>query len=128
MTQITKEELLDCFATEAMKALVSRASGVMNAYHLAGEAYIIAEQMVERRQKILHQWTLADDVVQQGIEKLYLTVRAERGLKAEGITTLQQLQRCTRNMLLKTPNLGRKSVDEIIEQMASLGYKLRDYT
>lgn len=128
MTQTTKEELLDFFATEAMKALVSRANGVMNAYHLAGEAYIIAEQMVERRQKILHQWALADDVVQHGIEKLNLTVRTERCLKAEGILTLQQLQNCTEGKLLRMPNFGRKSLSEIIEQMALLGYKLRDYT
>jgi DNA-directed RNA polymerase alpha subunit len=128
MTQATKEELLDCFATEAMKSLVSRASGVMNAYHLANEAYIIAEQMVERRQKILHQWALADDVVQHGIEKLNLTVRTERCLKAEGILTLQQLQNCTEGKLLRMPNFGRKSLSEIIEQMALLGYKLRDYT
>jgi len=128
MTQATKEELLDCFATEAMKALVSRVSGVINAYHLANEAYIIAEQMVERRQKILHQWALADDVVQHGIEKLNLTVRTERCLKAEGILTLQQLQNCTEGKLLRMPNFGRKSLSEIIEQMALIGYKLRDYT
>ena len=42
MTQKTNEELLDFFAMEAMKALVSRASGLMNAYNLAGEAFIIA--------------------------------------------------------------------------------------
>jgi DNA-directed RNA polymerase alpha subunit len=128
MSQSNKEELLDCFATEAMKALVSRASGVMSAYNLAGEAYIIAEQMVERRQKILHQWALAEDVVQHGIEKLNLTVRTERCLKAEGILTLQQLQRCTEGKLLRMPNFGRKSLNEIIEQMALLGYKLKDYT
>lgn len=128
MTQITKEELLDCFATEAMKALVAKTNGAMNAYHLAGEAYIIAEQMVERRQKILHQWKLAEDVVQHGIETLNLTVRTERCLKAEGILTIQHLCGCTESRLLRLPNLGRKSLNEIIEQMAALGYSLRDYT
>ena len=127
MTQITKEELLDCFATEAMKALVAKTNGAMNAYHLAGEAYIIAEQMVERRQKILNQWKLAEDVVQHGIETLNLTVRTERCLKAEGILTLQQLQGCTERRLMKVPNLGRKSITEIIEQMSAIGYQLRDY-
>lgn len=125
MTQATKEELLDCFATEAMKALVSRASGVMNAYHLAGEAYIIAEQMVERRQKILHQWVLADDVVQNGIDKLDLTIRSQNCLQAEGILTIHQLRQCTENMLLRLPNFGRKSLNEVIEKMAAQGYTLR---
>ena len=128
MTQTTKEELLDFFATEAMKSLVSRASGLMNAYNLAGEAFIIAEQMVERRQKILHQWALSEDVVQRGIEELNMTTRTERCLKAEGIFTIQQLQSCTEGKLLRMPNFGRKSLNEIIEQMALFGYKLRDYT
>jgi len=128
MTQKTKEELLDFFAMEAMKSLVSRASGLMNAYNLAGEAFVIAEQMVERRQKILHQWALAEDVVQRGIEELNLTARTVRCLKAEGVFTLQQLQSCTEGKLLRMPNFGRKSLNEIIEQMASFGYKLRDYT
>jgi len=84
--------------------------------------------MVERRQKILHQWALAEDVVQRSIEELNLTARTVRCLKAEGVFTLQQLQSCTEGKLLRTPHLGRKSLNEIIEQMASLGYKLRDYT
>ena len=105
MTDTTKEALLDVFATEAMKA----------------------ERMVERRQTILNQWALAENIVQEGIEKLNLTVRTERGLKAEGILTIQQLQGCTERRLMRIANLGRKSIAEIIEQMAALGYKLKDY-
>jgi DNA-directed RNA polymerase subunit alpha len=125
MTDVTKEELLDCFATEAMKSLVDRASGVMNPYQLAELAYTVAERMVERRQKILHQWKLDEDVVQHGIEKLNLTVRTERCLKAEGILTIQHLCGCTESRLLRLPNLGRKSLNEIIEQLAAQGYELR---
>jgi DNA-directed RNA polymerase alpha subunit len=39
--------------------------------------------------------------------------------------TITQLQGCTFNNLLKTPNLGRKSINEIIEQMAAMGLKLK---
>lgn len=127
MTDTTKEALLDVFATEAMKALVSRTSEVVNLYELSARAYIIAERMVERRQTILNQWALAESVVQEGIEKLNLTARAERFLKAEGILTIQQLQVCTERRLMKIPNLGRKSITAIIEAMAALGYKLKDY-
>jgi len=125
MTDVTKEELLDRFATEAMKSLVDRSSGVMNPYQLAELAYTVAERMVERRQKILHQWKLDEDVVQHGIEKLNLTVRTERCLKAEGILTIQHLCGCTERRLLRLPNLGRKSLNEIIEQLAAQGYELR---
>jgi DNA-directed RNA polymerase alpha subunit len=125
MTEVTKEELLDCFATEAMKSIVSRTGGAMTSYQVAEIAYTVAERMIERRQSILHQWKLVKDVEQHGIEKLNLTVRTERSLKAEGILTIQQLCGCTERRLMKIPNLGRKSVNEIIEQLAAQGYELR---
>ena len=128
MKDATKEELLDCFATEAMKLLVQQAGSTLNPYRVAESAYTVAERMLERREKIFCQWKLDGGVVHHGIEKLNLTVRTEHCLKAEGIHTLQQLQNCTKRELMKTPNLGLKSINEIIEQMDELGYKLRDYT
>jgi len=127
MTEATKEELLDCFATEAMKSIVSRSGGAMTSYQVAEIAYTVAERMLERRQNILNQWKLVEDVEQHGIEKLNLTVRTERCLKAEGILTIQHLCGCTERRLMKLPNLGRKSLSEIIEQLAAHGYTLRDY-
>jgi DNA-directed RNA polymerase alpha subunit len=129
MTEMTKENMLDTFAAEAMKALIARRDvESRDAYRLAGDAYIIADRMLEHRQKILHQWALVNDVEQHGIEKLNLTIRTERCLKAEGILTIQHLQSCTERRLMRVSNLGRKSLNEIIEQMAALGYTLRDYT
>jgi len=128
MTNVTKEELLDCFATEAMKLLVQQAGSTLNPYRVAETAYTVAERMLERREKIFCQWKRDEDIVQDGIEKLHLTVRSERCLRAEGILTIQQLQGCTKRDLMKTPNLGLKSINEIIEQMAALGYSLRNYT
>lgn len=125
MTEMTKEEMLDCLATEAMKSLIARLGGTLSAQQLAGEAYFIAEYMVEHRQKILQKWMIAEQAVSDGIEKLNLTLRTKNCLKAEGIFTIQQLQRFSRLELLRTPNLGRKSLNEIIEQMAALGYRLR---
>ena len=117
---MTKEELLDQFAFEAMKIGIEK-----NSTAIAREAYNIAEEMLERRQGILDKWTLTEAVRDDGIDKLYLTVRSERCLKAEGILTITQLQGCTFNNLLKIPNLGRKSINEIIEQMAAMGLKLK---
>ena len=66
-----------------------------------------------------------DNVPHTGIEKLNLTVRTERCLKAEDIISIEQLQCFTEERLLKTPNLGRKAINEIKEKMAEFGYKLR---
>ena len=66
-----------------------------------------------------------DIFVFDGIEKLNLTVRSERCLKADEVYTLTQLLNCTKDRLLKTPNMGRKSVNEIIEKLAEHGLKLK---
>lgn len=137
MKDATKEELLDLFAIEIIKSLISvRDQNSRDASRLAEDAYFIADKMLERREMILNQWGLDKKVVQKlnkemeqdSIDKLCLTRRPENCLKAEGIITITQLQNCTENMLLKIPNLGRKSLKEIIEELAGLGYKLRDNT
>jgi len=134
---MTKEELLDCFAIEVIKALISkRDNDSRDAYRLAGDAYYIAERMLERREEILSQWGLDkealrkanEEIERDSIDNLCLTIRADNCLRAEGIFTITQLQKYTESRLLKIRNLGRKTVQEIIEQMDSFGYKLRDYT
>ena len=137
MKDATKEELLDLFAIEILKSLISvRDQNSRDASRLAEDAYFIADKMLERRKMILNKWELDKKVVQKSneeierdsINNLYLTRRSENCLKAEGIFTITQLQNRTANSLLKLPNLGRKSQKEIIEQLAGLGYKLRDQT
>ena len=112
---MTKEELLDHLALEVLKASPQSAR----------DAYRVAEDMIERRQEILHKWAMVEAIVFDGIEKLNLTVRSERCLKADEVYTLTQLLNCTKDRLLKTPNMGRKSVNEIIEKLAEHGYKLK---
>jgi len=133
---MTKEELLDFCAIEVMKVLIpKRDNDSRDAYRLACDAYFIAERMLERREEILSQWGLDKEALRKAnkeierdsIDNLELTIRAQNCLKADGITTITQLQKCTEGRLLKIRNLGRKSLNEIIEQMDSLGYKLRDY-
>ena len=58
------------------------------------------------------------------ISELNLTVRAENCLKAEGIETIEQLVLCNEWSLLKTPNLGRRSVNEIKEALELRGMKM----
>jgi DNA-directed RNA polymerase subunit alpha len=46
-------------------------------------------------------------------------------LEADEIYTIGQLVYYTENDLLKTPNLGRRSLNEIKEKLAERGLKLR---
>ncbi|MBR8823525.1 DNA-directed RNA polymerase subunit alpha [Fusobacterium necrophorum] len=58
------------------------------------------------------------------IEELDLTVRSFNCLKKAGIEEVGQLSKLSMNELLKIKNLGRKSLDEILEKMKELGYDL----
>ena len=66
----------------------------------------------------------ADDVLNTRIEELDLTVRSFNCLKKAGIEEVGQLARMSMNELLKIKNLGRKSLDEILEKMKELGFDL----
>jgi DNA-directed RNA polymerase subunit alpha len=113
---MTREELLDQIAIEVLKNLP---------HNFARDAYNIAEGVLERRDAIIHKWDLTESIIFDGIEQLNLTVRTERCLKAEYIHTISQLLDCTKDRILKTPNMGRKSVNEIIDKLAERGYKLK---
>jgi DNA-directed RNA polymerase subunit alpha len=58
------------------------------------------------------------------VDDLELTVRSANCLKAENIYYIGDLIQRTENELLKTPNLGRKSLNEIKEVLASKGLTL----
>ena len=58
------------------------------------------------------------------VDELELTVRSANCLKAENIYYIGDLIQRTENELLKTPNLGRKSLNEIKEVLASRGLTL----
>lgn len=57
-------------------------------------------------------------------DDLELTVRSANCLKAENIYYIGDLIQRTENELLKTPNLGRKSLNEIKEVLAAHGLTL----
>ena len=58
------------------------------------------------------------------VDDLELTVRSANCLKAENIYYIGDLIQRTENELLKTPNLGRKSLNEIKEVLAARGLTL----
>lgn len=72
-----------------------------------------------------------DPILLRPVDDLELTVRSANCLKAENIYFIGDLVQKTENELLKTPNLGKKSLTEIKDVLAtrslSLGMKLENW-
>jgi DNA-directed RNA polymerase subunit alpha len=65
-----------------------------------------------------------DPILLRPVDDLELTVRSANCLKAENIYYIGDLVQRSENELLKTPNLGRKSLNEIKEVLVSRGLVL----
>ena len=65
-----------------------------------------------------------DPILMRPVDDLELTVRSANCLKAENIYYIGDLIQRSETELLKTPNLGRKSLNEIKEVLASRGLTL----
>jgi DNA-directed RNA polymerase subunit alpha len=74
-------------------------------------------EVVEREDEI-------DPILLRPVDDLELTVRSANCLKAENIYYIGDLIRRTEVELLKTPNLGKKSLTEIKDVLASRGLSL----
>jgi DNA-directed RNA polymerase subunit alpha len=68
--------------------------------------------------------SVVDPLLTRPVDDLELTVRSANCLKAENIYYIGDLIQRTETELLKTPNLGRKSLNEIKEVLASRGLTL----
>jgi DNA-directed RNA polymerase subunit alpha len=72
-----------------------------------------------------------DPILLRPVDDLELTVRSANCLKAENILYIGDLVQKTENELLKTPNLGRKSLSEIknilAERALSLGQRIDNW-
>ena len=65
-----------------------------------------------------------DPILFQPVEQLDLTVRSTNCLKAENLRTIGDLVQRTETQLLKTPNLGKKSLEEIKQALVLKGLEL----
>ena len=106
-------------ATEA----ISLAAKVLNDHftllvELSDEARGI-ETMVERQE------TIKEKVLEMTIEELDLSVRSFNCLKRAGIDNVEDLINRTEEDMIKVKNLGKKSLEEVIAKLASLGLELR---
>ena len=77
------------------------------------------EIMVEKDDKC------KEKVLEMSVEGLDLSVRSFNCLKRAGINTVEDLLSKSEEDMMKVRNLGRKSLEEVIWKLASLGFNLR---
>ena len=74
----------------------------------------IAEPVVDEKEKLL----------EITIDELELSVRSYNCLKRAGINTVEELTNKTPEEMMKVRNLGRKSLEEVLEKLKELGLSL----
>ena len=77
------------------------------------------EILVEREE------TKKEKVLEMTIEELDMSVRSFNCLKRAGIDTVEDLTNRTEEDMIKVRNLGKKSLEEVIQKLHSLGLELR---
>lgn len=77
-----------------------------------------AEVMVEKED------TKKEKVLEMSIEELELSVRSYNCLKRAGINTVEDLTNKTEEEMMKVRNLGRKSLEEVINKLNALNLSL----
>ena len=65
------------------------------------------------------------DVMNMSIDELELSVRSYNCLKRAGINTVSELTNKTSDEMMKVRNLGRKSLEEVLEKLKDLGLELK---
>ncbi len=77
-----------------------------------------AEIMIEKEEG------MKEKVLEMSIEELDLSVRSYNCLKRAGINTVEDLANKTEEDMMKVRNLGRKSLEEVLNKMQDLGLAL----
>ena len=109
--------------TISAKEAVSLGAKILNEHlslfgDLSDEAYdteIMIEKSKNGKEKVL----------EMTIEELDLSVRSFNCLKRAGINTVEDLIGKSEDDMMKVRNLGKKSLDEVVAKLTSLGYDLR---
>ncbi|MFH4354217.1 MAG: DNA-directed RNA polymerase subunit alpha [Neisseriaceae bacterium] len=117
---------LDCLVLDIeTNGLMSAEDAVRTAARiLIDQMSIFADLKSKSEEKIAQEEPEIDPVLLQPVDDLDLTVRSANCLKAESIYYIGDLVQRTETELLKTPNLGRKSLNEIKEVLESKGLAL----
>ena len=109
--------------TISAKEAISLAAKVLNEHlklfiDMSDEAKK-AEVMVERAE------VKKEKVLEMTIEELDLSVRSFNCLKRAGIDTVEDLIERSEEDMMKVRNLGRKSLEEVIQKLSSLNLSLK---
>ncbi len=99
----------------AAKVLSEHLSLFINLSDAANDFEVMNEAPVESKDKI-HDMP---------IEELELSVRSYNCLKRAGIGTVKELCNKTSDDMMKVRNLGRKSLEEVLQKLSDLGLSLR---
>ena len=109
--------------TVSAKEAVSLAAKVLNEHlnlfaDLSDDPYL--DKIMVEKSEINN-----EKVLEMTIEVLDLSVRSFNCLKRAGINTVEDLTNRSEEDMMKVRNLGRKSLDEVILKLKSLGYGLQ---
>ena len=106
-------------ATEAVSLGAKILNEHLNLFgDLSGEAYNTEVMVVKSDSG-------KEKVLEMTIEELDLSVRSFNCLKRAQINTVEDLINRTEEDMMKVRNLGRKSLDEVVAKLNSLGFDLR---
>ena len=95
----------------AAKVMVGHLELFIDLSEAAKNTQVMVEKEESKREKIL----------EMPIEELELSVRSYNCLKRAGITTVQDLANKSEAEMMKVRNLGKKSLDEVVNKLHSLG-------
>ena len=125
---MTKEEMLDHFAVQAMKAQIEK-MGITNPFALAQTAYRLAMEMVEHRDRIHAEWKREKERQERykkaNLQELGLPFRYHNCLAAEDVVMKEDLCNWTERELKRVPNLGAKGLQLVKQAMIEHGLKLK---
>ncbi len=105
-------------AKEAVSLAARIMSEHLNLFVTLSQETMNAEIMVEKDDKG------KEKALEMTIEELDLSVRSFNCLKRAGINTVEDLISKSEDEMMKVRNLGRKSLEEVIAKLQSLGFNL----
>jgi len=109
--------------TTSAQEAVSLAAKILNE-HLALFADL-SDEIFDTEIMVVKYDSRKEKVLEMTIDDLDLSVRSYNCLKRAGINTVEDLTTKTGEDMMKVRNLGRKSLDEVIAKLSSLGLELR---
>ena len=101
--------------TLASKILNEHLNLFINLYDEAKNREILVDRPEAKKEKVL----------EMTVEELDMSVRSFNCLKRAGINTVEDLTNRTEEDMIKVRNLGKKSLEEVIQKLQSLGLSLK---